>query len=145
MSQIPNGVRTYRGSCHCGNVKFEVDLDFGAGSGRCNCTYCTKVALWGATVKPAAFRLLSDPEMLGDYSRSSLVHHRFCKRCGVRTHGHGDIPEVGGEFVSVSLNCLDDVDLSGVNVRYVDGRHDTWALIATLPHTSPFSQRNARA
>lgn len=27
----------------------------------------------------------------------------------------------------------DGVDLSGVPVKYLDGRHDTWALLAEAP------------
>lgn len=123
-------LKTYAASCHCGNVRIEADIDLAAGTGKCNCSICTKARFWGATVKPDAFRLLSDPAEVIDYRfASQRVHWPFCKTCGVRMYGNGDIPEVGGEFYSVSLACLDDVnldDLVQAPVNFADGRHDNW-------------------
>src|ERR1700742_580902 len=100
--------RTYRGSCHCGTVRFEADIDLSAGTFKCNCEMCTKTRVWGATVKPAAFRLLSGAEALLNYQPEN-IHHVFCRHCGVRPYGTGDNPQLGGKFYAVRVNCLDDV------------------------------------
>jgi len=126
--------RTYHGSCHCKAVTFEADIDLERGTGKCNCTFCWKQRMWTAgQLKPAEFRLTSGADMLGDYRRSGdwgEGHHRFCKRCGIATHGHGRIVALGGEDqVSVQLAALDDMpveDLANAPLQYMDGLHDNW-------------------
>jgi len=36
------------------------------------------------------------------------------------------LPQLGGDYVSINLNALDEVDPRDVKVVYWDGRHDNW-------------------
>ena len=123
MSQM----RTHSGGCHCGEIRFEVELDLTRPAGRCNCTLCTKRNTTGMVVKPDAFRLVAGIADLGEYAwgpRANRFH--FCKRCGIAVFGRGDLPELGGAYVSVNVNCIDDIDPATLTLVHWDGRHDNW-------------------
>ena len=76
---------------------------------------------------PAGFRLLSDESALGQYVWGAKVSTRyFCKHCGVHCFGRGHLAELGGDFVSINANTLDDFDPNTVPFVHWDGRHDNW-------------------
>jgi hypothetical protein len=81
-------------------------------------------------VKPDALRPLSGrDEMTIHTFGSHQGQHAFCKHCGVRTYSRGNVPEIGGEYVSISLSSLDDLDpteLADAPVKHMDGRADSW-------------------
>jgi hypothetical protein len=122
--------KTYRGSCHCGKVTFEADLDLSQGTSRCNCSICWKNRMWCTNIKPSAFRALTGRDELTEYSFGSrAVHHAFCKHCGARPYGWGNIPEIGGDYVSINVACLDDLDpaeLVAAPVKFTDGKANNW-------------------
>ena len=123
-------LKTYQGSCHCGAIRYEVDLDLSRGSGRCNCSFCLKARAWAAFVKPEAFRLAAGSEEGVGYHKHPEAPVKYhCARCGVRTHARGDADYTGGPFVSVFVATLDDASpeelLSGL-IRYSDGLHNNW-------------------
>ena len=123
--------RTHKGSCHCGKVRYEAEFDLAEGTGKCNCSICTKKRWWGVVVKPADFRLLAGADNLTVYQLrpESPCHHPFCTTCGVSCFGQGYVEELGGAYYSVNLGTLDDVsptELAESPVIYFDGRNDNW-------------------
>lgn len=132
--------KTYRGSCVCGAVTFEADLDLAAGTTRCNCSFCTKSRMWIAFAKEGDFRLLAGEDALADFQRKPNVkmepflHLHFCRTCGARPFTRGGfLPAFGGTFHAVNVACLDDAtdeELAAAPINYADGRHDDWATEA---------------
>jgi len=119
--------RTYQGSCHCGAVRFEADIDLDAPTYRCNCSICSRNRFWPAIVKPEAFRILQGRDELTRYTfNTHRNEHYFCRRCGVRPFGIGNAPGPGTVY-GVNLGCLEGVspeELAAAPIVYVDGRHD---------------------
>ena len=125
-NQAPR-VQKHSGGCHCGAVRFEALFDSNEPGTRCNCSICTKTAATGKIVKPDAFTLLSGQEHLGTYEWGAKISKRyFCKVCGIHCYGQGFLAEVGGDFVSINLNCVDDVDPNRIPLIHWDGRNDNW-------------------
>jgi hypothetical protein len=109
-------------------VRFEIEADLTRAS-RCNCSICMKVAQTGVISKPETFTLLSDEAKLGCYEWGAKISRRyFCKRCGIHCFAKGHLAELGGDYVSVNVNCLDDVDPATLKVVFWDGRHDNWQV-----------------
>jgi hypothetical protein len=124
--------KTYHGSCHCGAVRFECDVDLAAPTSRCNCSICRKTRFWTEIVPADAFRFLSGEQDLVDYSFGShAVSHRFCSHCGVKVVGQGHMEPIG-DFGAVNLAALDDVsdaELAAAPVVYQDGAHNDWGHV----------------
>ena len=119
-------LKTYRGSCHCGAVRFEAEIDLTQPTYRCNCSICSRNRFWAAVVTPGAFRLLEGKSAVQQYLFNSMRNeHYFCKTCGVRAYGLGN----QGEMVGVNIGCLEGVtpeELAAAPICYCDGKHDNW-------------------
>lgn len=129
----PMPMKTYSGSCHCGAVRFQVELDIAEGTVKCNCTGCTKARSWLIMTPASRFRLVDGEDAQAEYQwtppgrAKPTVQYHFCKICGIRTPGRGELEAMGGAFYAVQVPLLDGVDpdeLAAAPIRYVDGRHD---------------------
>jgi hypothetical protein len=134
-------VETYTGSCHCGAIRFEADLDLDEGSNRCNCSYCAKARAWFAFAKGAErFRLL-EGSGISEYrwtppgEPEPHLTFTFCRTCGVRTHARGHVEALGGTFhaISVPSLALAPERLAAVPVRYVNGRDGRYDEVPPYP------------
>jgi hypothetical protein len=122
-------LKTYTGSCHCGAVRFEADIDLTQPSYRCNCSICRRTRFWPAAIKPEAFRLLAGQGEMTQYLFNTRKNeHWFCRHCGVRAFGIGNETPIG-PMVGVNLGCLEGVseeELAAVPVVRVDGLGEQW-------------------
>ena len=110
-----------KGSCHCGQVRFEVQ-----GSPQevlsCNCSMCSRkgALLW--FVPRSDLQLSTPAEAMGTYTfNKHVIKHRFCPKCGIHTFGEARDP-AGKEMAAVNARCLEGVDLSALKVKQFDGR-----------------------
>ncbi|MGO4449404.1 GFA family protein [Phyllobacterium sp. TAF24] len=127
--------RTYHGSCHCKTVRFECDVDLDAGTSKCNCSLCAKTRYWKAFIGGDALRMIAGADNLTEYQFGGKnITHFFCKTCGVKLFGRGDLEIMGGVFYGLNLSVLDDLspeELATAPLQYQDGLHDNWGQVPT--------------
>lgn len=112
---------THHGGCHCGKVRYEVGIAADAPAIACNCSICRKKGTLLSFVPAEAFKLLSGKDAVTDYQFNTRnIHHLFCSTCGVTSFVTGTAPN-GARMVAVNLRCLDDVDLTALNIVEYDG------------------------
>jgi hypothetical protein len=126
-------LKTHSGSCHCGAVRFEAEIDFAQGTIKCNCSSCTKARSWLALVPASRYRLTAGEQFQGNYQWTPpgrpgpTIEFHFCRLCGIRTPGRGDMEAMGGVFYAVQVPLLNDIgieELAAAPIRFVDGLHD---------------------
>jgi hypothetical protein len=103
-------------------VRYEATTDL-ATVAACNCSICQKRgALW--TFVPAEqFTLRSGGEDLRDYQfAKKVIHHLFCKTCGIGSFSRGRSPKDGREMIAVNVRCLDDIDIAALTPVPFDGK-----------------------
>ena len=130
---MPNkSAENRQGTCHCGTVRFEVQIASDARVSRCNCSICRRTGAATTTVQPSAFRLLSGEEHLQQYEFGGRTAKRlFCKTCGIHCFVRAQFEGRAGDYVSVNLNCVDDREWDEAQVVHWDGRHDNWCARST--------------
>jgi hypothetical protein len=113
--------RTYTGGCHCGKVRYEVTTALEKVMS-CNCSICSKRGWLLSFVGADQFNLIQGGDGLTDYQFGKKhTHHLFCPECGVASFARGSHPQIG-EMIAVNVRCLDDVDISALQITQVDGK-----------------------
>lgn len=111
----------YSGSCHCGQVAFEVEGEIGSGMS-CNCSMCSRKGslLW--FVPRDQFTLKTPEDAAATYGfNKHVIQHRFCPNCGIHPYAEGVDPK-GNAMAAVNLRCIEGLDLSTVKVQEYNGR-----------------------
>ncbi|WP_313082116.1 GFA family protein [Pulveribacter sp.] len=112
----------YHGSCHCGQIAFEVEGDAIAQAMACNCSICSRKGslLWFVPRERLALR--TDAARMATYTfHKHVIQHHFCPTCGIHPFGEGPGPD-GRTMAAVNVRCLDGVDLDTLHIEHYDGR-----------------------
>lgn len=111
----------YQGSCHCGQIAFEVEGELTRVM-NCNCSICMRkgALLW--FVPRDKLQLLTPEEGTRAYTFGDhTIQHRFCPTCGIHPYGEGSDP-AGKNMAAINVRCLEHVDLGALTVDHYDGR-----------------------
>ena len=113
--------QVYGGGCHCRRVRFEVTTGLTPVIS-CNCSHCQPKGLLLTFVPASQFKLTSGEGELTLYQfNKRVIQHFFCSTCGVESFARGKTAD-GRDTVSINVRCLDDVDLSALQLTPFDGR-----------------------
>ena len=94
----------YKGRCHCGAIKFEVEAPETILCQDCNCSICSKSGYLHLIVPKSKFNLLQGEHNLTTYTfDTGEAKHKFCKTCGIKSFY---IPRSNPDGVDVNVRCL---------------------------------------
>jgi len=111
---------SHKGSCHCGNVRYEVQGEFDAAM-ECNCSICSRKGYLLWFVPRTAVTLSTPLEALSTYTfNKHVIRHYFCPQCGCAPFGMA--MNNGTEMAAINVRCLEDVDVATVKRNPYDGR-----------------------
>ena len=111
----------YKGSCHCGNIAYEVEGTLEQAN-ECNCSHCQRKGYLLWFVPKTQFRLLTEESAVSTYTfNKHVIRHHFCAACGCAPFASGQ-NRAGEPIAAINVRHLEGVDLSTVKRIAVDGR-----------------------
>lgn len=116
--------KQYQGGCHCGEVRFEINLtntlenqDIVA----CNCSMCEKLAFLHLIIPKLQFTLSTDWKNLNNYQfNKKIAKHYFCNTCGIKSFYQ---PRSHPDCWSINARCLDNFSKFQLNIKNFDGKN----------------------
>ena len=114
--------KTHTGGCHCGKVRYQVEIDLEQPVLACNCSMCGRSGTLLAFVPASQFSLKSGEDALTDYLfNHHSIHHLFCKVCGIKSFARGQNAD-GSQMAAINTRCLDGVEVGALKIVNHDGR-----------------------
>ena len=112
-------MKTYRGSCHCQAVQFEIDTAAQELT-TCDCSICRRKNAVMVKVHERALRILAGEEYLTTYRfHTHTAQHYFCSVCGIYPFHR---KRVTPDYFGVNVFCLENFDIRGIPLRATDGK-----------------------
>lgn len=113
-------MRVFHGGCHCGAVRFRVEVEEPLRAVVCNCSICDKKGFVHLIVGRDAFRLETPWEALAEYRfHTGTARHLFCRTCGIHSFY---VPRSHPDGFDVNVRCLDGDALAAFDLEPFDGR-----------------------
>lgn len=110
----------YKGSCHCGNISFEVEGEI-KGAMACNCSICQRKGSLMWFVPREDLHLLTPEDAMSTYMfNKHVIKHHFCPTCGIHPYGEG--VDKGKAMAAINIRCIEDIDLASIPVQHFDGK-----------------------
>ena len=110
---------TCSGGCHCGRVKFEIEVPDKIIVHRCNCSICQKSGYLHLILAANRFDLIHGEDSLTNYSfHTGVARHLFCSVCGIKSFY---VPRSHPDSFSINLNCVELPDEIDVVIQAFDG------------------------
>ena len=130
--------QSYRGSCLCKAVEFEVD-EFLLEAGHCHCSMCRKFhgASFAtlASVQKESFHWISGEDELKGFTAENGTVRTFCQHCGSSLFFY--TPNASADIIEVALGVFDDdIPLEPDVHIFVDSGANWTALLDDLPKFS---------
>jgi len=111
----------YKGSCHCGQIAYEVEGEIGAVT-ECNCSLCSRKGslLW--FVPRENLKMLTPEERMSTYTfNKHFIKHHFCPTCGIHPLAKA-VDRSGKPMAAINVRCLEGVDPKSLEVKPFNGR-----------------------
>ena len=109
------------GGCHCGAVRYRIEVPDAVVVHKCNCSICRKSGYLHLIVPAQHFKLLQGREQLVEYTfNTGVAKHLFCGVCGIKSYY---VPRSHPDGFSVNLNCVDMPAGVDVLVEPFDGQN----------------------
>lgn len=106
---MTHNLRTINGTCHCGNVAFELTMPHAASipARACGCSFCVKHGgVWTSHPEATLTVHIQDPTRVSHYefgTRTATFH--ICSQCGVAPFVTSDIDN--GRYAVVNVNAFE--------------------------------------
>ena len=109
------------GGCHCGAVRFAIEVAPPLEVLDCNCSICARTGFLHLIVPHSDFILLSGTRSLSAYRfGTGAAEHLFCKTCGIKSFYQ---PRSHPDNWSINFRCLDQGHSLNPAIRPFDGRN----------------------
>jgi hypothetical protein len=119
-----------QGSCHCGDVSFEIEGQIPDKLVRCTCSFCAKRGGLHAYYAPEQFKLVTPVSKTSTYRwQTHLVAHNFCPKCGIAVYSDSPKFQMDGTWdgtsrvVCVNARLFNDFDAASHPVDVIDGKN----------------------